>query len=39
MNTIGSITEPCVTPCMLTDELIFTEDVLDETKDINQLWT
>ena len=31
MNNIGPRTEPCGTPCMLT--LIFTEDVLDETKD------
>ena len=44
MNNIGQITEPCGTPCMLTqggdnDELFFIEDVLDETKYINQLWT
>ena len=44
MNNIGPRTEPCGTPCMLTyggdnEELIFTEDILDDTKDINQLCT
>ena len=42
MNNIGPRKEPCETPCMLKqegdkEELIFTEDVLDETKYINQL--
>ena len=44
MNNIVRRTEPCGTPSILTqgrdnEELIFTGDVLDEIKEINQLWT
>ena len=44
MNNIGPRIEPCSKLCMFTqggdnDELIFTEDVLYDTKDINQLCT
>ena len=44
MNNIGPIIENYGKSCILTyrgnnEELIFNEDILDETKDINQLWT
>ena len=44
MNKMGRITEPCGTPYELVngfdkEELILTEEVLFETKDMNQLST